>query len=119
MNNEYYMPYRATGYTPSYLASNANTNTNIIWTMGAESAKAYPVMPGRTLLLMDSESSKFFSKSVDNNGFATLKSFSFQEDVPLAAATEDNKYVTQEQLQAAIAQLMAQMPTNDKPKNLL
>lgn len=109
MENNYFMGNR--GYVPSYLAStNPNPNTNIIWTMGAESAKAYPVAPGRTIMLMDSESPTFFIKAVDNNGFATMKSFSFVEDKP--AAVEESsaaKFVTNDQLQEALSQLMSKI----------
>ena len=73
MDNNYFMP--RGGYAPSYLATtNANANTNIIWTMGIESAKAYPLYPGRTILLMDSESPRFFIKTMDTLHCAPLHS---------------------------------------------
>lgn len=110
-------PYRGGyGYVPSYLSAannSASNNTNIMWTMGIESAKAYPVMPGKTVLLMDSEGPHFFIKTVDVNGYATLKSYKFEEDVPTPApvAPESPKYVTQEQLEAVIAELKEKMIT--------
>lgn len=112
MDNNYFMngnnPYRS--YVPSYLAStNVNPTTNIIWTMGAESAKAYPVAPGRTIMLMDSESPTFFIKAVDNNGFATMKSFSFAEQLAAVEEPSAAKFVTTDQLQAAIAELAAKI----------
>lgn len=109
MENNYFMGNR--GYVSSYLAStNPNPNTNIIWTMGLESAKAYPVAPGRTVLLMDSESPTFFIKAVDNNGFAAMKSFSFVENQPSAVEEPSAaKFVTNDQLQEALSQLMAKI----------
>lgn len=111
MNSNNYNMWRTGGYVPSYLAStNPNPTTNIIWTMGAESAKAYPVAPGHTVMLMDSESPTFFIKAVDNNGFATMKNFSFVEEIP-AAVQEPSaaKFVTNDQLQEALSQLMSKI----------
>lgn len=144
MNNEYFMgnsmPYQA-GYAPSYLSTmgmqrnpNPASNSNIVWTMGLESAKAYPLLPGKTLMLMDSESPKFYIKSVDNNGYATIKAYSFHEEQPTSAPVNTQQYVTQEQLEAAIMKLKDQLApkveqksdtapaaaeTKAQPKNLL
>lgn len=122
MTNDYLMggpmPYRgATGYAPSYLSTiapqNNNTNTNIVWTMGLESAKAYPLFPGKTVMLMDSESPRFFIKSVDNNGYATLKSYTFREETfqPTNAAkpvaTAD--FITREQLREELSKFAEQL----------
>lgn len=127
MNNDFYTGnYNAGGYSPSYLSMarpqyHAAPNTNIAWTMGIESAKAHPVMPGHTVLLMDSESPRFFIKTVDVNGFAHIKTFVFQEEQQQSAAESPTAhYVTQEQLQAALAEFAAQLqPIENKNKNLL
>ncbi len=129
MNNDYFMgnsmPYQG-GYVPSYLSTigmprmtqsspNAN-NTNIVWTMGLESAKAYPLLPGKTLMLMDSESPRFYVKTVDANGYATIKAYSFHEEKPNSAPVntiETSKFVTQEQLEAALLSLKEQMAPKD------
>ena len=117
MNNDYFMgantmPHRTGGYAPSFLSTQMgqpnNTSTNIMWTMGLESAKAYPLLPGRTIMLMDSESPRFFIKSVDNNGYATLKAYTFQEE-PSFAPTNSGRFVTKEQFDAAIAALQEQI----------
>jgi hypothetical protein len=101
MNNEYY------GYAPSYLASRQPANTtNIMWTMGLEGAKAYPIAPGRTILLMDSECAKFYIKTMDANGFATLRTFTFAEEEQVASHPD---YVTKEQLEASIAAVLEQL----------
>lgn len=119
MNNDYFMggpmSYRGTpmGYAPSYLSTQVsnspqNNNTNIIWTMGQESAKAYPLFPGKTVMLMDSESPRFFIKSVDASGYATLKTYSFQEEPSTSAPTAhaEANYITREQLDAAMAAML-------------
>lgn len=126
MNNDYFMggpmPYRgASGYMPSYLSTVApqNTNnTNIVWTMGLESAKAYPLFPGRTLMLMDSESPRFFIKSVDNNGYATLKAYTFQEESISQPSTNNSgsNYVTKEQLDQAMATVFEKIAVQNQEK---
>lgn len=114
MNNDYFMggpmPYRTSGYAPSYLSTQMpqtnNNNTNIVWTMGLESAKAYPLFPGRTIMLMDSENPRFFIKSVDNNGYATLKAYTFQEEPASQSAVPTNNFITKEQLDIAINSIL-------------
>lgn len=131
MNNDYFMggpmPYQG-GYTPSYLSTigmsrmtpgnTPTNNSNIVWTMGLESAKAYPLLPGKTLMLMDSESPKFYIKSVDNNGYATIKAYSFHEEQPVNAPTNTQQFVTQEQLEAAILSLKDQLAPKDSQKDI-
>lgn len=117
MNNDYFMggpmPYRTGGYAPSYLSTQmpqtSNNNTNIVWTMGLESAKAYPLFPGRTIMLMDSENPRFFIKSVDNNGYATLKAYTFQEEPTSQPAAPTNNFITKEQLDMAIDSILDKM----------
>ena len=122
MNNDYLMGGRMSGYAPSYLASQNNA-TNVIWTMGLESAKAYPMMPGRTLLLMDSESPRFFIKTVDMNGYATIKAYSFKEENAAEEPMPAANWVTKEQLDAAIAAILTEVrqkaPEPVANKNLL
>ena len=114
------MPYRTVGgYAPSYLSTQVaaqspyGNNTNIVWTMGLESAKAYPLMPGRTLMLMDSESPRFFIKSVDNSGYATIKTYAFHEEQPTPPPTTstpaEENWVTKAELEAALADVLSQM----------
>ena len=91
-------------YNP-YAAPTA-ASTNLVWVMGIEGARAHPVAPGNTLLLMDSENAQFFLKTVDSNGFATVRTFTFQEVVDAAKPVE---YVTPAQLDAAMAQLKEHM----------
>ena len=128
MDNNYFMgaPNTYRGYAPSYLAamngmpSSTNpmgtNNTNIVWAMGMESAKAYPVLPGKTVMLMDSEGPHFFIKSVDNNGYATMKSYSFQEDAPVVS-NQSAEYVTKNQLDEVVAKLMSHIKTMSTADN--
>lgn len=52
----------------------------ITWVTGIEGAKAYPVAPGSTLLLMDSDGATFYMKSADISGMPLpLRIFDFKE----------------------------------------
>lgn len=119
MNNEYFMGNN--GYAPSYISSRMqpNNTSNIMWTMGVEGAKAFPISPGKTVLLMDSETSKFYVKTMDINGYATLKTYTFTEEEIVAPQTN---YVTKEELEAALSSVLAQVAAKSSPetsKNLL
>lgn len=119
INNDYYNSYPYRGYSPSYLSGAANSN--ICWVMGLESAKAYPTMPGRTILLMDSESPKFYIKTMDNNGYASIKTYNFQEEVAVEPASSTADYITREQLEAILAERLSNISPSatEKSKNLL
>lgn len=62
-------------FRPNYLQqpqvqqSQAQQNTGgIIWVQGEAGAKAYPVAPGNSVLLMDSENAVLYVKSTDTTG---------------------------------------------------
>ena len=68
---------------------------------GEAGAKSYLVAPNTTVLLMDSEGTRFYLKSTDNAGMPNLRTFEYTEVVQNASqATQsvpsdlDNKYVT-------------------------
>lgn len=75
------------GYPASYQNQYINQIPNqpiqtngIIWVQGEASAKAYPVAPGNNVLLMDSETERFFIKSTDSSGMPQpLRIFSYEE----------------------------------------
>lgn len=55
-------------------------NTNITFVNGIEGAKAYQLSPNSSVVLMDSENSKFYVKSTDSLGVPKLTSYKFVED---------------------------------------
>lgn len=58
------------------------TATGIIWVQGEAGAKAYPVAPGNSILLMDSENECFYIKSTDASGIPMpLRAFTYTEIV--------------------------------------
>ena len=53
--------------------------TTLIWVNGEDGAKNYPVARGNTVLLLDSQDSKFYLKSMDLTGFVSIRKFRFEE----------------------------------------
>ena len=58
-----------------------NVSTNMIWVQGENAAKSYPVAPGQTVQLMDSEAEGvMYIKSVDPSGMPLpLRTFQYSE----------------------------------------
>ena len=86
----YYAPYQNQYYTQ--LAQSYNPvqvqphsvapvqQSGLIWVQGIEAAKSYIVAPNTTVLLMDSESQKFYLKSSDASGMPLpLRVFEYVE----------------------------------------
>lgn len=54
-------------------------NQGLLWVSGEVGAKSYLVAPNSTVLLMDSDSSRFYLKSADNAGMPSLRIFEYTE----------------------------------------
>lgn len=82
-------------------------NQGLLWVSGEVGAKSYLVAPNSTVLLMDSDSSRFYLKSADNAGMPSLRVFKYTEvtnapqNAPQTPNLEENflngKYVTREE----------------------
>lgn len=130
MNYPYY-GYPQTGYPAQYsqgmapeaqmqmnaATPGANQNraqTGIIWVQGEAGAKAYPVAPGTTAQLWDSESQKIFLKSADASGMPSMKvlDYTIRESAAQApvisksAEADMSKYITREEFEKRISELM-------------
>lgn len=87
--------------------------SNIIWVQGEAGAKAYPVQPGGSFLLMDSEGEFFYIKTADNVGMpGPLRKFSFKEIIEGQEVAESPDYVTREEFEKKIAELSKQRYNN-------
>lgn len=77
-----YNSYTANMYQQNQQLQNSNmqTDTNITFVNGIEGAKAFQIRPNQSVILMDSDNSKFYVKSTDNLGVAKISSYSFTED---------------------------------------
>lgn len=88
----------------SYM-SQQQGNNGLIWVQGEVGAKAYPVPPNSSLLLMDSENSRFYIKSTDASGMPMkLRSFTYTEDVEPQASysapvIEEKDYLTRQEFE--------------------
>lgn len=63
------------------VAPQQQTNDNgILWVQGEAGAKSWAVAPGKSVMLMDSESNTFYIKSSDNSGMPMpLRIFDYKE----------------------------------------
>lgn len=90
---------------------------------GSNSAKAYPVMPGKTVLLMDSEESKFYLKKMDAYGVPSpLREFNYTEvfetpanDIPVATEVKP-EYVTKDDFNAFTDKMINMLSEQRKPR---
>ena len=99
------------------------SNNGLIWVQGEAGAKSYLVAPNSTVLLMDSDSSRFYLKSADNAGMPNLRIFEYTEvtnvpqNAPQALNTDlkelDGKYVTREEYEGLKRQYEAIMERLD------
>lgn len=108
-NNNWNMPNAQQSQLPQ-------TNQGIIWVQGEAAARSYLVAPNSTVLLMDSETSRFYLKSANNAGMPSMQIFEYSEvsqNAPQAPQSVrdnlDDKYVTREEysrLQTQYAEIM-------------
>ena len=115
-------PYYPSSYSPvvapysvpsPQMVNNANAtpqapqsaNTGIVWVQGEAGAKSYLVGAGNSVLLMDSEQSRFYIKSSDGSGMPMpLRTFEYKElgKTPEAPKSE---YITREEFEKRIKEI--------------
>lgn len=83
------------------------TNQGLLWVQGEAAARSYLVAPNSTVILMDSDVSRFYIKSADNAGMPSLRVFEYTEvsqnapQSPQSAQIDlDSKYVTRAEYDA-------------------
>ena len=89
-------------------------NQGLLWVSGEVGAKSYLVAPNSTVLLMDSDTQRFYLKSADNAGMPSLRIFEYKEvtnipqNAPQALNSDlkqlDDKYVTREEYEGLKSQ---------------
>lgn len=102
-------------------------NQGLLWVQGETGAKSYLVAPNSTVLLMDSENSRFYLKSADGAGMPNTRTFEYREvlNAPQNALQTqfdtskelDNKYVTREEYDGLKRQYEAIMERLDSISN--
>ena len=98
-------PYQQSYSGTSYQKPN---QSNLLKVTGPESAKAYPVGPNSTVALFDGDQAIFYLKTTDDAGFATLRTFKFEEVSPEPA-----------QQQIEVTPVQADYVTKDDLKDIL
>ena len=89
------------------MAPQSQINQGLLWVSGEVGAKSYLVAPNSTVLLMDSDASRFYLKSADQSGMPSLRIFEYTEvtNAPQTSVIApnsdlkelDSKYVTREE----------------------
>ena len=119
-NNTYNQYPYTTPYNPLYQQQQMPSNTfqyqqnqtgqgknNIIWVKGKEDAKAMQLQPNSIVILLDSETNKFYIKTTDQIGLGKLRVFEYNEKeegvTPYSQEVDLSNYVTKQQLQEILA----------------
>lgn len=96
-------------------------NQGLIWVSGEIGAKSYLMTPNSTVMLMDSESSKFYIKSTDSAGMPTIRTYEYKEYVPnvpqhpvIEQKNLSEQYVTRQEYE----ELLAKIEDLQKPKTV-
>lgn len=103
-----YMP--NTVNTPYYPQSQQTNVVSMALVNSEDEARNYPLSPGGSMFLMDSNALMFYTKSVDFSGISTFKKYQFHE-VTEAAQAPNNSYVTREEFE----ELKASINNRNKP----
>ena len=110
----YYSSYQPHVYPTQY----QQQNNGLIWVQGIEAAKSYPVSAGQSILLMDSESNRFFIKSADASGMPLpLRVFDYTErEIAQNASgmrsegrSESTAYITRAELEERLEHFSANL----------
>ena len=80
-NSGFPMSYQPMYPTYNYVPQQQTTqDTGILWVQGEAGAKSWAVAPGKSVMLMDSESNTFYIKSSDQSGMPMpLRIFDYTE----------------------------------------
>lgn len=130
--NQYKMPYQQP-MQPVQTAQTTQPQQNgnsIIWVQGEAGAKSFLVAPGQSVLLMDSEASRFYIKASDNTGMPLpLRTFEYTEIIagqalmPNISDTQSNvsnvdlsQFVTHDELNEKLSQLSPATKKTTKAK---
>ena len=124
-NQQYQQPMVAQPTVPAPQANNG-----LVWVQGEAGAKSYPIAPGCTVMLMDSEGERFYLKSADASGMPLpLRVFEYKERTETAQQTAggsvsafdslDDKFVTREEFERRMASIGSGCKCKESKKNKL
>jgi len=115
--NPYFNPYPNNGQYPQYSQYPQYPNrSGLNWAQGETGAKAFPTQPNTSDVIFDSESPRFFIKTVDASGVPMpLRKFKFYEEIeqPAQKISQDEssqnakeEYLTKAEFESKIDELM-------------
>lgn len=118
-------PYNPQMYQNQYIPQNQQQGGGLIWVQGIEAAKSHPVSAGQSVLLMDSESNRFYIKSADASGMPLpLRVFDYtehnvavkQQETRTEHTVDLSAYVTRDELEARISEIVANKRNADEQR---
>ena len=98
------------------MTQQAVNDNGILWVQGEAGAKSWAVAPGKSVMLMDSESNTFYIKSSDNSGMPMpLRIFDYTErstnithpQVATHADIDTSQFVTKAELDKKLREFFA------------
>ena len=104
--NQYFSQMQAAPTPPVQIQQPQQNQSGLIWVQGETGAKSYLVAPNTTVMLMDSETQRFYLKSSDASGMPLpLRVFEYNETTksatdPVPAAVDLTPYATKAELDA-------------------
>lgn len=90
------------------------SQNNIIWVKGKENARSMQLKPNSTVILLDSESGKFYIKTTDDIGLGKLRVFSYTEQ-----PDQENQYVQNNTQNIDLSNYVTKEELNNKIKEIL
>lgn len=95
---------------------NNQSQNNIIWVKGKENARSMQLKPNSTVILLDSQSGKFYIKTTDDIGLGKLRVFNYTEQpdqdikqsIQITPNVDLSNYVTKEELENKIKEFLNQ-----------
>ena len=92
---------------------NNQSQNNIIWVEGKENARSMQLKPNSAVILLDSQSGKFYIKTTDDIGLGKLRIFNYTEEVDEETNQVQNNsnidlsnYVTKEEFDNKIKEIL-------------
>lgn len=119
--NPYYNPYLPQQpMIPVPQAQPQQQSNGIVWVQGEQAAKSYLVGAGNSVLLMDSDASRFYLKTADASGMPLpLRIFEYKEvQAGQAQLPQTVDYIKREefdQLKAMVEQLKGGVSNGESP----
>lgn len=113
-----YSPYVNTPYIPSQQVQTQSQNVVMMALVNSEDeARNYPLTPGGSMFLMDSNNQVFYTKAVDFSGISTFKKYQFSEVTEAPQTSSDAAYVTREEFESLKAELAKRNKPYKKERN--